>query len=195
MNEKEIEQLKYPIGKVEWNENPLISEFNKAIEALERFPNDLKKLTLEFTEEMLQYKYRPGSWNIAQIVHHLADSHLHSYIRLKYAVLENTPTIKSYNEMDWANTFDGKNLNISYSLALLESLHKRYVVFIKSLTKSDFQKKYFHPERNKFYPVGTTLLIYAWHGQHHIAHIKNVIQMKFIKKKPNHMIRLFYMLL
>ena len=168
MNEK----LKFPIGKFEWIEEPNSTQIESAFQVLSNFPQRLKEALAGTTEKDLLKHYRTEGWNIAQVVHHLADSHLHSYLRMKHAVLEIQPHIKDYNEADWATLPDATNTEISYSLELLNALHKRWTVFLKQLDTEQLKRSYFHPERNKFYPVGTTILLYAWHCEHHLEHIK-----------------------
>ena len=124
----------------------------------------------------MRHRYRPNGWTIAQVIHHLADSHMHSYLRFKHAILEDTPSIKNYEEAKWANLPDASTIEIDYSLNLIKALHFRWVFFLKELKFKDYKKSYFHRERNKYYPLDTTLLIYAWHCDHHLAHIKNAIK-------------------
>jgi hypothetical protein len=101
---------------------------------------------------------------------------MHSYLRFKHALLENTPSIKDYEESQWAKLQDASSTEIDYSLNLITALHYRWTLFLRSLTQDDFKKSYFHPERNKNYPLDATLLIYSWHCKHHLAHIKNAIK-------------------
>jgi hypothetical protein len=169
------EKLKYPIGKFQWIENPSQSQLENAIAILTSFSEDLEKIVSGLSEEILNKHYRPGGWTIAQVVHHLADSHMHCYLRMKHATLEDKPAIKDYNEGNWANTEDGTSTNISSSLDLIKALHKRWVVFLNSLEKQQWKRSYFHPEREKFYPLDTTVLLYAWHCEHHLAHIQQAL--------------------
>lgn len=166
------EKLKYPIGKFQWNAHPSAQEIESGIKILETFPQKLRTILSNLSKQALVKHYRPGGWNIAQIVHHLADSHMHCYLRLKHAVLEDTPSIKDYNEADWANLPDASSTVIEPSVALLEALHPKWCLFLRSLNESQYVRAYFHPERNKKYPLGTTILVYAWHCKHHLEHIK-----------------------
>ena len=112
----------------------------------------------------------------SSVIHHIADSHMHSYLRFKHAILEDTPSIKNYEEDKWANLFDASTTEIDYSLNLIKALHNRWVLFLKNFTPEDFKKSYYHRARNKYYPLDTTLHIYTWLCDHHLAHIKNAIK-------------------
>ena len=98
---------------------------------------------------------------------------MHSYLRFKHAILETTPSIKDYQEAHWAELPDASETDLSYSLDLLTALHKRWTIFLNTLSEKDLSKTYYHPERKKYYPLNTTILIYAWHGEHNLAHIEN----------------------
>tara|TARA_B100001769_G_scaffold123781_1_gene96688 strand:+ start:969 stop:1493 length:525 start_codon:yes stop_codon:yes gene_type:complete len=166
------DKLKYPIGKFEWVEEPSPKQLDNAIRILVKFPKKLRKKVIGLNSSDLKNKYRPGGWNIAQIIHHLADSHMHCFLRMKHAVLEDLPSIKDYSEKKWASLSDATNTDISYSLDLIEALHIRWTFFLKKLSNKEFKRCYFHSERNKNYPIGTTTLLYAWHCDHHLAHIE-----------------------
>ena len=166
------EQLQFPIGKFKWIDEPSSDQINTGMETLANFSQQLRNTLAGSNEEDFIKCYRPGGWNISQIVQHLADSHMYSYMRMKHAMLEIQPHIKDYNEAEWAALPDASSTEISYSMELLDALHKRWCVFLKSLDKDQLKRSYFHPERNKFYPIGTTILLYAWHCEHHLEHIK-----------------------
>ena len=113
MNETELLKLTYPIGKFEWPENPTSEAINQGITRLEEFPEKLKAAIAGLSKDTLQNCYRPEGWNIAQVVHHLADSHMHSYLRFKHAIIEDTPSIKDYQEANWAQLPDASNTDLS----------------------------------------------------------------------------------
>jgi len=140
---------------------------------LRSFPDQLLDVVAGLDNISLSYTYRPGGWNIQQLVHHLADSHMHSYLRFKHAILEDVPSIKDYKEADWAMLEDASHEEISCSIDLLTALHKRWTFFLNSCSEAQLSRAYFHPERDKHYPLHSTILLYAWHGVHHIAHIEN----------------------
>src|SRR5439155_19496922 len=118
----------------------------------------------------LDTPYRPDGWTVRQLVHHLADSHMNMYIRLRLALTENQPTIKPYDEKLWAELRDARTLPIEPSLQLLENLHHRWVALLRALSPADISRAYFHPELGVVH-LDTTLAAYAWHGRHHTAHI------------------------
>lgn len=173
MNKNNLIELAYPIGKCEWNQNPTNNEISKGILKIGELPKKLKLAISGVSKKTLLNRYRPGGWSIAQVIHHLADSHMHSYLRFKHAVLEDTPSIKDYKEANWAMLPDSINTDLSYSLDLITALHKRWTLFLNSLSNDELSKSYYHLERKKYYPLNTTILIYAWHGEHHLAHIEN----------------------
>ena len=173
MDDQTLNLLRYPVGNFQWNGSPNSEEIKNAVKELERFPEELKKSLAGVTKETLKNRYRPEGWTIAQVVHHLADSHMHSYLRFKHAILEDIPSIKDYKEADWAMLEDASHTDVSCSIDLLTALHKRWTAFLNSCSETQFSRTYFHPERDKHYPLHTTILLYAWHGIHHIAHIEN----------------------
>ena len=176
MNRESLEKLRYPIGKFDWNDERSPDVLEKAIVEIKTFPSKLSETVSALPTKTIQHRYRPNGWTIAQVIHHLADSHMHSYLRFKHALLENNPSIKDYEESQWANLPDASRTEIDYSLNLITALHYRWTLFLRSLTRDDFKKSYYHPERNKNYPLDATLLIYSWHCKHHLAHIKNAIK-------------------
>ena len=132
-------------------------------------PAKLKAAVGGLNDRQLDTPYRPGGWTVRQVVHHLPDSHLNSFVRFKLALTEEEPTIKPYDEARWAELADSK-APIELSLPLLENLHERWVLLLNSLTPADWQRKFRHPERGPM-TLTDNLQIYAWHGRHHVAHI------------------------
>ncbi|WP_443937261.1 YfiT family bacillithiol transferase [Pedobacter sp. MW01-1-1] len=172
----DIEKLKYPIGKFEM---PAVFDEKQAaawIDEIETLPSLLRAATKGLSNEQLNQVYRPEGWTLRQVVHHLPDSHVNAYIRFKQAVTEEVPVIRPYYEERWAETDEAKNGDIELSLALLEALHKRLVVFLKGLSIADFQRTYIHPAIGKELSLANMLGTYAWHGKHHVAHITNTIK-------------------
>ena len=167
-----MEHLKYPNGKFEFGKNYTTIETQKHIAAIEQFPAELKMLTAELTTKHLKSSYREGGWTARQIIHHVADSHLNAYIRTKLTLAEDIPAIKPYNQDHWANHEDGKNAPVEISLSLIEAVHQRWVYLLKSLTDTDFQRKYFHPEYKREFQLNELLALYAWHGKQHYSHLK-----------------------
>ena len=168
-----LEKLRFPIGKYEWSTEPPSEDKKiKLLATLKEIPTLLRKETKDLTFEQLQTPYREDGWTIAQVVHHLADSHTHAYLRCKHALLENTPSIKDYAEVDWANIEDAREIDLSSSLLILEGIHNRWITFFSSLTGEQFKREYLHPERSKKYPIYVVMELYTWHSLHHLEHIR-----------------------
>ena len=127
----------------------------------------------------LKYKYRPEGWNIAQIVHHLADSHANFHTRLRLTLTEELPTVKPYDENKWALLTDANDTNFEASLNILKGVHVRAVQLLNTLTEKDFARQYHHPDNKKDFSLFWLLSLYAWHGKHHVAQIKNALEHKF----------------
>jgi uncharacterized damage-inducible protein DinB len=140
------------------------------MEAIAGLPARMRRAVAGLTDQQLNTPYREGGWTVRQVVHHVPDSHLNAYIRFKLAVTEQNPTIKPYDETAWAQLKDSELTPIEVSLALLESLHARWTVLLRSLSESDFQRKFVHPESGP-HDLDWLLGLYAWHGNHHVAHI------------------------
>lgn len=145
----------------------------RSIAEIAETPARLRAAVEGLSEEQLDTLYRPGGWTLRQIVHHLPDSHLNSYVRFKLAMTEESPAIKTYDEAQWAELMDARSAPVEMSLALLESLHKRWVLFLESLTLPDYARTFTHPEQG-LVTLGRNLCVYAWHGRHHVAHITSL---------------------
>ncbi|MBD3922844.1 bacillithiol transferase BstA [Paenibacillus sp. PR3] len=169
MNERE--DLRFPIGIFTAVEQLNEEQRAQWIEVIERLPEELSAAAAGLSDEQLDTPYRDGGWTIRQVVHHLADSHMNSYMRFKLAVTEELPTIKPYYEDRWAELSDGANAPIKLSLTLLKALHARWVYFLKSLRAEQFECAFVHPEHGRAMTLNDALGMYAWHGRHHIAHI------------------------
>ena len=144
-----------------------VSEFINTIETL---PSQLRKEVENLSQQQLDTPYRDGGWTIRQVVHHIPDSHINSYVRFKLALTEDNPQIKTYEEHLWAELQDTFKTPIDVSLNLLESLHKRWAILLRSLTDEQFEKTFQHPEWENI-TLSETLALYAWHSKHHLAHI------------------------
>ena len=143
----------------------------------EETPEKLRAAVQDLNEEQLDTPYRPGGWTIRQVIHHLPDSHMNSYVRFKLALTENTPAIKTYDEAKWAELDDSKDTPVEVSLNLLESLHKRWVVLLRSMSEKDFHRSVNHPEWGEI-KLDRMLALYSWHCRHHLAHITTLRQRK-----------------
>jgi hypothetical protein len=173
-----LEELKFPVGTFLKPESITKEIIDSAISEIENFPNLVKTEIQSLNEKDLQLKYRPDGWTISQVVHHCADSHINSYVRFKLALTENTPIIKPYQESLWAELPDSK-LSPFVSLKLLEALHERWVYILKNLSDEDLNKEFIHPEQSENISLKENILIYSWHCQHHLAHIKQAKELRF----------------
>ena len=171
MKEQELEKLRFPIGPFEKpaDLNPEI--LASYIQDIESFPERLRMEVEGLSEEQLNTPYRPQGWTIRQVVHHCGDSHMNSLTRFKLALTEDSPTIRPYFEDRWAELADSRTMPIGPSLQFLAGLHARWVVLLKSLTGKDLQRKFIHPEHGREFRLDETIGMYAWHCNHHFAHI------------------------
>jgi len=169
-----IEKLKYPIGKFKYMPAQDAEQLKEWIYSLEILPAKLKNLVINFSKEQLETPYRPGGWTVRQVIHHIADSHHHSYTRFKWALTENEPLIKAYEEKDWSNLFDARTAPIQISLDYITALHTKLVYLLKGLSAEEIKKHYIHPEGNIAVTVEENIAKYAWHGSHHFAHIEQL---------------------
>lgn len=166
-----LEQLKYPIGKFEPPANITKDILSKWIAAISSFPTRLKNEVNHLTDEQLDTQYRPEGWTIRQVIHHCADSHMNSLTRFKLALTEDQPTIKPYYEERWAELLDSKNMPIAPSLKMLEGIHERWTVLLNHLTEEQNSRIFIHPEHGKKFRIDENIGVYAWHCNHHLAHI------------------------
>lgn len=170
------EDLKYPIGQAiipsEINEIQL----NEWITIIEEFPSKLNNLVMHLNNEQLDTTYRKNGWTIRQVIHHCADSHQNSYIRFKWTLTENQPVIKAYFEDKWGEIFDSKMAPILLSINALKALHAKWVYLLKGLTSKELKRCFIHPESNELISLEKNIGIYAWHCNHHYAHIYNLMK-------------------
>jgi DinB family protein len=170
-----LENDRYPIGRFERPHGPLDAAARaQLIDAIEEAPATLRSLVERLDDRQLDRPYREGGWTIRQVVHHVPDSHMNMYIRMKLAVTEDTPVIKPYDEVRWAELPDGRSAPISMSLDLLDALHRRWVVFLRALPEDQFQRRFVHPELGSV-AIFEALAMYAWHGRHHTGHIERAL--------------------
>jgi uncharacterized damage-inducible protein DinB len=162
--------LRYPVGKFQPPAHPTAEWREQAIRVLETAPANFRRAVANLTEAQLDTPYREGGWTLRQVVHHTADSHINSYVRFKLAVTEDLPVIKPYEEQLWAEHVDGKSLPVDVSLDLLDRLHSRWTVFLRSLTSAEWERRLTHPV-NGTMTLHVLLALYDWHSRHHAAHI------------------------
>jgi uncharacterized damage-inducible protein DinB len=168
-----MNDFRFPIGKFHFD-GPLTEEQKKTcLDDIASAPTNLRAAVKGLSEAQLDTPYRPGGWTVRQVVHHVPDSHLNSYVRFKLALTEDEPTIKPYAEDRWAELPDTKSTPIEVSLTLLESLHDRWVRLLRSLSLEEWQRTFRHPELGPM-TLEKTLALYAWHGRHHVSHITNL---------------------
>ena len=169
------EDLRYPIGKLAIIPNLDASKRPELIAAIRETPAKLRSAVAGLSAAQLDTPYRPGGWTVRQVVHHVPDSHMNAVVRFKLALTEDTPTIKTYEEARWAELADAKTTPIEPSLALLENLHQRWDLLLRSITPDQWARKMNHPEMG-ILPLDHYLQVYAWHGRHHVAHITSLRQ-------------------
>ena len=169
-----LEQLKYPVGRFDWSQDTSKAAVRKAIETIAGFPGRIKNAVTHLHQDQLDTAYRTDGWTIRQVVHHCADSHLNAYIRFKLALTEFKPTIKPYDQTEWAKLPDSK-LDPSVSLALIENIHQRWVIIMENMSDADWDLGYTHPEHNAWQELRIVVVMYAWHCEHHLAHITRLI--------------------
>ena len=138
---------------------------------LEAAPASLRAAVKGLGPAELDTPYRPGGWTVRQVVHHVPDSHCNGLVRFKLALTEDSPTIKPYLEAKWAELADGRSALVEQSLMLLDLIHVRWLVLLRSLTPSEFSRRLIHPERKESLSLDSMLALYAWHGRHHVAHV------------------------
>lgn len=173
-----MEDLRYPIGRYKQPETISNSDIELWIETLENFPKRLTKLVSNLTQIQLETPYRDGGWTVRQVIHHCADSHHHSYIRFKWALTENNPTIKTYTEGDWAQLHDTLSGPIHLSLNHLSAVHAKLMYLLRGLSEEDLNKTFVHPESGNTIVLKENIGIYAWHSNHHYAHIEQLLKRK-----------------
>jgi hypothetical protein len=169
--------LRYPIGRYQLVEYSGAEKESRLADIL-FLPRLLEFSLLNLDEPQLNTPYREEGWTINQVVHHVADSHMNAFIRFKLGLTEENPTIKPYIQDKWGETSDVLNVPVNYSITLIHSLHHRWYELLKSMTDEDWQRTLYHPEQKREITLWEMLLIYAWHGKHHAAHITNLREQK-----------------
>ena len=175
MTEKEAEKLRFPIGRPVYPAEVTpqhIADWTADIAAL---PARLQAAVRDLTPSQLDTPYRPGGWTLRQVVHHIADSHCNGMVRFKLALTEHSPTIKPYEEALWAQLPDYL-LPIAPSLAIIEAIHTRWVCLIEDSSAAQLRRAYIHPAEGRAFKLHDQLCLYAWHSNHHLAHITTTIE-------------------
>jgi hypothetical protein len=168
-----IETLRFPVGRFQPSRDIDPSGCSRWIDEIEKAPRAMRDAVAGLNDPQLDTPYRPEGWTVRQVVHHLADSHINSIIRMKFALTEDEPTIKPYDEVAWAQLPDSCAAPVDVSLRLLDALHERWVYLLRSLPAAAFDRAFIHPE-NGCIPLSVAVAFYAWHGRHHVAHITSL---------------------
>ncbi|GAB3530979.1 bacillithiol transferase BstA [Pontibacter brevis] len=184
MSDEELEQLRYPIGRFDVSQPLTDEQVEQSILSIAGLPARLREAVQDMTSEQLDTPYRMGGWSVRQVVHHLPDSHLNGYTRQKLALTEDTPTIRPYNEGEWAELPDSLQGAPEISLVLLAALHQRWVLLLKNLQPEHLDRSFIHPENGE-QQIRQHIGLYAWHGEHHLAHITALKNKKVGNQKTN----------
>jgi uncharacterized damage-inducible protein DinB len=164
---------RYPIGKFSYAGPPTPEQRQQNLTDIERTPASLRAALGGLSDKQLETPYRDGGWTLRQLAHHVPDSHMNSYIRCKLALTEDEPTIKPYMENLWAELPEAKHAPIEMSLALLDSLHQRWMLMLRKLTEADWKRTFRHPQLGPM-SLEKNIALYAWHGRHHVAHVTSL---------------------
>ena len=172
----DLEQLRYPVGRMPRSSAPLDARTREEyLGVLESMPARVRALVNGLGDAELDTPYRPGGWTVRQVVHHVPDSHMNAYVRMKLAVTEDQPAVKTYEEGRWADLPEAKSGPVAMSIDLLDALHRRWVAFLRGLPERDFRKTFSHPEWG-IVSIDDSLGMYAWHCRHHTEHIRMAIK-------------------
>jgi hypothetical protein len=167
--------LSYPIGKFDFKQTVTPGQYPALIAEIAAAPALFREAVRGLDDAQLDTPYRPGGWTVRQTVHHVADSHMNSYIRWRLALTESEPTIRPYDQKAWAELADSRTAPVEMSLQLIEGMHARWALLLKTLSDADFGRSFRHPELG-LVRLDTNLALYAWHGRHHAAHIAGLRQ-------------------
>ncbi|WP_179005349.1 YfiT family bacillithiol transferase [Winogradskyella forsetii] len=177
MTEVELQKLKFPIGKFQKPEIISKQYIKDWIQSIESLPQSIIALTSNLNEIELNYKYRPNGWTMKQVVHHWADSHINSLLRFKLALTEKNPTTRPYFEDRFAELVDYSE-PIDASISILVGVHKKLGILLKNLNDQELKREFIHPEHGKRFSLEETIGMYAWHSNHHLAHLKQALHYK-----------------
>ena len=166
--------LRYPIGKFSYDGEMSPGRRAECVDRIAAAPKSLRSAVAGLTSAQLDTPYREGGWTVRQVVHHVPDSHLNAYTRLRLALTEASPTIRPYEEARWAELPDARSAPIEISLSLLEALHHRWVALLRQLGPVEGARTFLHPEHKRVITIDELIAMYAWHGEHHVAHITSL---------------------
>jgi len=164
-------EMRYPLGKFTPPQGLDLAVIRRQIPVLASLPGALRQAVEGLDDVQLDTPYRDGGWTVRQLVHHVADSHMHASARTRYALTDNGTTIMGYDEAVWAELIDARTLPVEPSLQILDGLHRRWVALLDALSEAQWQHEYLHPQYQSRWPLWKVLALYEWHGRHHTAHI------------------------
>ncbi|MFC0298057.1 YfiT family bacillithiol transferase [Geobacillus jurassicus] len=173
-----VDPVRYPIGTFQAPERFCAKEAQEWIAAIRELPSALRAAVAGLNDEQLNTPYRDGGWTVAQVVHHLADASMNAFLRTKWGVTEDCPTVKPFAEGEWAKTADARSLPIEPSLSLLDGLHARWAALLESMTEADFHRMVCPEGASKAMPLYVLTALYTWHGKHHTAQITSLRKRK-----------------
>jgi hypothetical protein len=165
-----VDDVRYPVGRFKKKDALSREERDAALEVLAAAPANLRQAVSGLADSQLDTPYREGGWSVRQVVHHLPDSHLNAYVRIRLALTEEEPTVRPYDEARWAELPDARHGPVETSLALLGAVHERMVRLLRNLDERDFARRFIHPEGWNG-TIDTLVGMYAWHSKHHVAHV------------------------
>ena len=171
----QLDALKYPIGQFNKQESYSLVEIKSNVQQFAAVPELIKDLISDLDDGQLNNTYREGGWNIKQLVHHLLDSHINSYVRFKLAATEDTPIVKPYAEDAWAETADYDHIPTSEVVITLSHIHHRIVALVSDWTEEDWNRTFYHPGRKELLTLAQNIGLYSWHSRHHLKHIELAI--------------------
>lgn len=176
--QEKLEVLKYPIGKIEVPQNIASDDIKKWITDISELPGKLNKAVRPLSKKQLDTPYRPEGWTLKQLIHHIADSHMSGLLRFKWALTEDEPTIKAFDEKAFADLYDSKLAPVEISLDFISALHGKWVILMENMSNADFEKTFVHPGSGHRFTLKESLANYSWHSRHHYAHLHNLLQRK-----------------
>lgn len=162
---------RYPVGRFTFDGDRSAAARDARIAVLAAFPSDFAAIVRGLTEPQLDTPYRDGGWTVRHVVHHVPDSHMNAYIRFKLALTEPAPIVRPYDDALWGELSDVRDVPVEISLALLDSLHARWIGLLRGMSDADFRRSYVHPDQERPIPLDEALAMYAWHSRHHLAHV------------------------
>ncbi len=166
---------RYPIGEFDITKKRKVSDVTEWMEDIRELPLKVKAELYGLSDDVLETPYREGGWTVREVVHHLCDSHMNALIRVKLALTEDNPTIKPYDESAWASLGDYE-VSMKTTLRMLTAIHEKWSAVLKNMNKKQFKRTFHHPESGIDFTLVQATAMYAWHGNHHLAHIQLVTQ-------------------